>query len=63
MKQVSVIAFVGDSTIFSDGSKTYYYTHTDRIQLVDSEGRIRKNYAGSTVNIKEIVNDVNLLIE
>ena len=63
MKQVGVIAFVGDSTTFSDGSKTYYYTHTDRIQLIDREGRIRKNYSGSTINVEEIVNDVKLLID
>jgi protein SCO1/2 len=63
MKEVGVLAFVGDSTTFSDGSKTYYYTHTDRIQLIDEDGRIRKNYKGSEINIDEIVNDVKYLID
>jgi protein SCO1 len=61
LKKVGVIAFVGDSTTFDDGSKTYYYVHTDRIQLIDQEGRIRKNYLGSKINIDEIVKDVQLL--
>jgi len=62
LKKVGVIAFIGDSTTFKDGSKTYYYTHTDRIQLIDQEGRIRKNYLGSKINIKEIVADVKKLL-
>lgn len=62
LKQVGVIAFVGDSTIFDDGSKTYYYTHTDRIQLIDKDGIIRKNYLGSKINIDEIVDDVKKLL-
>ena len=63
MREVGVIAFIGDSTTFSDGSKTYYYTHTDRIQLIDQDGRIRKNYKGSEINIDEIVNDVKQLVD
>jgi len=61
MKKVGVMAFVGDSTTFDDGSKTYYYVHTDRIQLIDQDGRIRKNYQGSKINIDEIVADVKKL--
>ncbi len=63
MKKVGVVAFVGDSTTFPDGSKTYYYTHTDRIQLIDQEGRIRKNYLGSKINFDEIINDVKTLVD
>ena len=63
IKKVGVVAFVGDSTTFDDGSRTYYYTHTDRIQLIDQEGRIRKNYLGSKINVEEIIADVKLLID
>lgn len=62
LKKVGVIAFVSDSTNFDDGSKSYYYTHTDRIQLVDKDGKIRKNYLGSKINIDEIVADVRKLL-
>lgn len=61
LKKVGVIAIVGDSTTFEDGTKTYYYIHTDRIQLMDEDGRIRKNYLGSKINIDEIVADIKRL--
>ena len=54
LKKVGVIAIVGDSTTFDDGSKTYYYIHTDRIQLIDQDG-------GSKINIDEIVTDIKKL--
>jgi protein SCO1/2 len=61
MKHVGVVAVPGDSTVFPSGKVTYYYVHTDRIQLIDSEGRVRKNYPGSSINIDEIINDIKSL--
>lgn len=61
MSKVGVLAIVGDSTVFDNGETIYYYIHTDRIQLIDEEGRIRKNYLGSAINIDEIVEDVKSL--
>lgn len=63
IKKVGVVAFVGDSVLKADGSFTYFYVHTDRIQLVDKEGRVRKNYLGSAVNVDEVVSDVKSLID
>ena len=61
LKEVEVFAMPSDSSITSDGKKHYYYIHTDRIALLDSEGRIRKNYSGSKINIDEIISDIKLL--
>lgn len=61
INKAGVIAIPSDSTIFKDGRKIYYYIHTDRISLIDTEGRIRKNYMGSKINIDEIVNDLKTL--
>jgi len=61
MKQVGVVAVPGDSTVFPSGKVTYYYVHTDRIQLIDSGGRILKNYPGSSVNVDEIIDDIKSL--
>lgn len=61
MKTIGIVAVVGDSTVFKDGRKIYYYIHTDRIQLIDAEGKIRKNYKGSTINTEEIVKDIKSL--
>ncbi len=63
MNDIGVVAIVGDSTTFDDGSKSYYYIHTDRIQLFDEQGRVRKNYLGSKVNIKEVAEDLERLID
>jgi protein SCO1 len=58
IKQAGVLAVPNDSTVFKDGKKIFYYVHTDRIQLMDTEGKIRKNYKGSTINIDEIISDI-----
>ncbi len=62
IKEVSVVAVVGDSTVTPDNEKIYYYVHTDRISLVDKKGNIRKSYIGSNANIEEMVKDVKSLI-
>ncbi|MCB9209559.1 MAG: SCO family protein [Ignavibacteriales bacterium] len=62
LKEVGVVAFVGDSVLMKDSSYTYLYVHTDRIQLIDQDGKIRKNYLGSKINIDEIVEDVKKLL-
>jgi len=61
LQQMEVFAMPSDSSITSEGKKYYYYIHTDRITLLDSNGRIRKNYSGSTINIDEILNDIKSL--
>ena len=63
IKKAGVFAVIGDSTVFKDGRKIYYYVHTDRIQLIDAEGSIRKNYFGSKINFDEIVGDIKTLAE
>lgn len=62
MKHAGIVAVSGDSTVFPSGKVTYYYIHTDRIQLIDEDGKIRKNYPGSTINIEEIIADVKQII-
>ena len=61
LKQMEVFTMPSDSSITSEGKKYYYYIHTDRISLLDSNSRIRKNYSGSTINIDEILNDIKSL--
>ncbi len=36
----------------------YFITHTDRISLIDSKGRIRKHYKGSKLIENEVLNDL-----
>lgn len=63
IKEVGVIAIPSDSTVLKDGRKIYYYIHTDRIQLIDKDGKIRKNYHGSRINIDEIDTDIKNLVD
>ena len=61
IKQARVIAVPGDSTILKSGKKIIYYVHTDRISLIDAEGKIRKNFVGSKIDVAGIVNDIKSL--
>ena len=58
LKRFDIIALKTDSTYFDDGELTYSVMHTDRISLIDSESRLKKNYRGSKVNLEELYNDI-----
>jgi protein SCO1 len=61
MKRFDVKAIKTDESIDEDGNSEYSMMHTDRISLIDKNGRLRKNYKGSTLNIEELVNDIKTL--
>ena len=61
MKDVGMVIIKSDSTVYENGMKKYYYVHTDRIQLIDQNGILRKNYNGSKINIEEIIKDIKTL--
>jgi protein SCO1/2 len=61
MKEVGMVIIKSDSTVYENGSKTFYYVHTDRIQLVDQNGILRRNYIGSKIKINEIIRDIKKL--
>ena len=63
MEKIGITAYVSDSTAFTNGSKVYFYVHTDRIQLFDEAGVLRKNYHGSKIKIDEILEDIKTLSE
>ncbi|MBK6679291.1 MAG: SCO family protein [Ignavibacteriales bacterium] len=60
MSVMRIVAVTGDTTMI-DGSPSYFYTHTDRISIIDRRGFLRKEYPGSKANIEEIVNDIKKL--
>ena len=61
MKRFDVKAIKTDESTDEDGNAQYSMMHTDRISLIDENGRLRKNYKGSTINIEELVNDIKTL--
>ena len=61
LHHMEVIAIPSDTTYTDDGTPVYYFTHTDRITLIDKDGHIRNEYRGSKAPIDEIVKDVKIL--
>jgi protein SCO1 len=61
LRRFDVKAIKTDENIDEDGILEYSMMHTDRISLIDENGRLRKNYKGSTLNIEEIVKDIKTL--
>ena len=62
IKDAGVFAIPSDTTETPSGDDIVFFVHTDRISLMDKEGRIRKNYLGSKIKIEEIVNDIKTLV-
>ena len=58
---MNILALPGDTTKTESGSIVYFFTHTDRITLIDKDGRIRNEYRGSKANIQAVVNDIKTL--
>ena len=50
-------------TYDDDGELSYSVIHTDRISLIDQEGKLRSNYKGSTANLDMIIEDIKYLGE
>ncbi len=59
-----VLEAAGIEPIIKSGpdSKSYTYSHRDRISLVDREGNIRKHYKGTNFDEKELSNDIQTLL-
>ena len=60
MSIMRIVAVPEDSTIV-DGTLSYFFTHTDRISLIDKKGFLRKEFSGSKANTSEIVQDIEKL--
>jgi len=58
MKDFNVVAISGDTSFTPSGLPVYFFTHTDRISLIDKKLNLRKNYKGSEIDIEEIISDL-----
>lgn len=58
LKECNVYALPGDTTITGTDT-SYFFVHTDRISVMDPEGKIRAEYKGSTANRTELIKDIN----
>jgi protein SCO1/2 len=61
LKVMNIYSIPTDTIKYDNGDFTYSFIHTDRITLIDRDSRIRKEYKGSNVNQKEILDDIKSL--
>jgi len=61
MLKFGIKAIPADSSYDADGELSYNVIHTDRISLIDQEGKLRSNYKGSTANLEMILEDIKYL--
>lgn len=61
MLKFGVKAIPSDSSYDDYGELNYNVIHTDRISLIDQEGKLRSNYKGSTANLEMILEDIKYL--
>ena len=57
-----VYAFPDDTTKGPGGEEFYYMTHTDRITLIDKDGKIREDYSGSQADLDKLLDDIKSLL-
>ena len=63
MKDFGIVAVSGDTTYSESGMPIYFYTHTDRITVVDKNLKIRKNYKGSEIDLPNLIKDIKVISE
>jgi len=63
LEEMNIFAFTDDTTYTESGEPVYFFVHTDRITLLDQQGKIRKKYSGSRINLDEIIFDIKYLGE
>jgi len=63
MLKFDIKAIPADSSYDDNGELSYNVIHTDRISLIDQDGRLRSNYKGSTANLDMIIEDIKYLGE
>lgn len=61
MLKFGIKAIPTDSSYDDNGELSYNVIHTDRISLIDQEGKLRSNYKGSTANLDMIIEDIKYL--
>lgn len=57
------IGTVKTPTRFTDsGTPIYFIDHTDRVTLIDDQGRVRRHYSGSELDKNEVIEDIERLL-
>lgn len=60
IKNFNFLVLPGDTTKVGN-HPVYFFTHADKIYLVDQKGRIRNEYRGSKLDKNKLLSDINSL--
>lgn len=63
MLKFGIKAIPTDSSYDANGELSYNVIHTDRISLIDQNGKLKANYKGSTADLNLILEDIKYLGE
>ena len=63
MLKFDINAIPADTTYSESREISYNIIHTDRISLIDQDGKLRTNYKGSTADLSKIIEDIKYLGE
>lgn len=63
MKRLSYFAFPGDTTITKSKDTLYYFTHTDKLFLIDKDLNLIEEYPGNNLDINTISKKIQKLGE
>lgn len=61
LSTLDIVAEVSSTKTTSEGEKLYFMRHTNRISLLDQQGRLRLEYSGSYSKPEHIVEGINKL--
>lgn len=61
LNKMKVTAVPGDTSKTDDGDLVYFYTHSDKMLLIDKDVKIRNEYFGSKTNTEDFVKDIKEL--
>ncbi len=61
LSKMDILAKMAYSKTNEEGDTSYLMNHTNRILIMDREGRVRFEYPGSVVNEDHVIDDINRL--
>ena len=62
LEKMDILAKIAYAKTDNEGEQNYLMNHTNRILVMDREGRVRFEYPGSAVPEKHVIEDINRLL-
>ena len=61
LNKMDILAKIAYTKTNEQGGQSYLMNHTNRILVMDQQGRVRFEYPGSVVNEEHVIDDINRL--